>query len=247
MRSQAIGFAAAALLVCTPAAGAAGGETLVITSGDHRVSIVSSSGELVATIPLGRPEILGPCGVAVAGQQAFVISECGGGEVAVIDIPTATVIDTLYVSCCAAGIAATPDGRSIYVLTQHYEFGTFDVFDAATRQNVGAIAAPPGLAARDMAAVVVSMSSPGGADADGCSIVGAPDTPSALRVIGFLWPLVLLAGVGRRNDARLLAAQQRGACGQLSRQRTSLTTKAPPPAACHSHGASEPTPWSRAR
>jgi hypothetical protein len=168
-------------------------EHRVLLAGDHMVTVVdATNGQPIATIPLGVEGVQGPCGIAVAGQEAFVISTCGRGEIAVIDLKTNQVTDTIYMPCCAFSIGAGPDGTEVYVFLQEGDERLVAAIDVATHETVRAVGLIGNSFVRDIAAIDLSsdLPPPSGTatvgvrsgNGDSCAIVGANRS---------IWPLIL--------------------------------------------------------
>ena len=110
-----------------------------------------SSGEVLATIPVGMV----PKWVAVGpdGTRAYVtMSNPPGsgppeGAVAVIDIPTNTLMATIAVGILPSGVVVAPDGRHAYVSNLQHSGGVVNVIDTTSNAVVDSItvSAPTGL------------------------------------------------------------------------------------------------------
>jgi YVTN family beta-propeller protein len=112
---------------------------------------MSSSGEVLATIPVGML----PKWIAVGpdGTRAYVtMSDPSGagppkGAVAVIDTTTNTLTSTIAVGILPSGVVVAPDGGQAYVPNLQHDGGLVSVIDTKTNAVVDTITvtAPTGL------------------------------------------------------------------------------------------------------
>jgi YVTN family beta-propeller protein len=120
-RVLAIAFLVSCFLASGGSFAQTSGQNFYITnSGDNTVSTFnpqSGTGNMT-TIPVGN----GPYGVAVSSTRAYVVN-VSEGTVSVIDIATNTRIATINISYEAIlglkGIAVTPDGSKVYVVSSN--------------------------------------------------------------------------------------------------------------------------------
>ena len=170
------------------------GKTLYVVNGSDSGSLFfidTESREILGNLRTGRQ----PTKVALSpdGSTAYV-ANTGGGNVAVVDTLSQTVVGTLNVSA-AAEIVVSADGETVYVVAG-VATGRVVAFDAATFQqedewNVGD--APRGLALSPDGNLLVATSTQLGAIFVIDLVVG--EVVAAIRVPVGLGPVIVLPDV----------------------------------------------------
>jgi len=109
----------------------------VYTLADHSLVVrEAADGSIKATVPIGNPAFAGPCGLVAGAGRLFVVENCGGSRILVLESTSYEIVDEILLPCCISDLALSGDGSRLFALQNEIGGGAVLVWDVEARREV---------------------------------------------------------------------------------------------------------------
>lgn len=140
----------------------------VYTLAGHSMTVHdASTGMIKATVPIGNPNFAGPCGLAAGAGKVFVVENCGGSRILVLESPTYEIVNEILMPCCIADLALSSDASQLFALQNEIGGGAVLVWDIVAHREVSSLGVGSG--ARSLAVSIDASGNTSSSSGSGCS------------------------------------------------------------------------------